>query len=98
STRNAAVGEIYRSVDQYCTEAFMQLLKRAAEEGKIAPSLDLAVIADAINVIGDGVFYRRAIDPTFDIRPIMPVLMGLISSLLNPTTPAQTDKADELEV
>lgn len=87
ATRNPVVGEIFRSVDSYCLEAFEQLFARAAKDGKIAPQLDTRRIAEILHVIGDGLFWRRAVDPNFDAARVMPAITGLIGSLINPTEP-----------
>lgn len=84
ATRNPVVGEIYRSVDDYCLESFKQLFARARDEGKIAPDMDIDTIAQVIAVIGDGLFWRRAVDPNFDAAKLIPAIMTLVSTLLNP--------------
>ena len=40
STRNEAVGNIYRSVDRFVLDSFEQLFQRAEAEGRIRPELD----------------------------------------------------------
>lgn len=91
STRNPAVGEIFRTVDSACKQQFEELFRRAAEEGRIAPSVDPETLARIIAVIGDGLFWRRAIDPTFDAASVLPALILLIGSIVNPVAgPATT--------
>ena len=84
ATRNPVVGEIYRSVDDFCLESFKQLFARARDEGKIAPDMDIDTIAQVIAVIGDGLFWRRAVDPNFDAATLIPAITGLVRTLLNP--------------
>ena len=36
----------------------------------------------AQNVIGDGMFWRRTIEPDINVRAILPVLVELVGSLL----------------
>jgi AcrR family transcriptional regulator len=84
STRNPNVGEIFRSTDQFCKESFERLFERARADGRIAPSLDIRTIAQVLAVIGDGMFWRRAVDPNFDAKAVMPVLTGLLATLINP--------------
>lgn len=84
ATRNPVVGEIFRSVDNFCLESFMQLFARAQAEGKIAPKLDTATLAQIIAVIGDGLFWRRAVDPNFDAAKLIPAITDLIRTLINP--------------
>jgi len=84
ATRNPVVGEIYRSVDNFCLDGFKQLFARARAEGKIAPELDTETIAQVIAVIGDGLFWRRAVDPNFDGARLIPVITDLVRTILNP--------------
>jgi AcrR family transcriptional regulator len=84
ATRNPVVGEIFRSVDNFCLESFKQLFARAHAEGKIAPKLDTATLAQIIAVIGDGLFWRRAVDPNFDAAKLIPAITDLVRTLINP--------------
>ncbi len=87
STRNPEVGSAFQTTDQYCTARFAELFERAKAEGKIAPILDIASIAQVMSVIGDGMFWRRAVDPHFDARSAFATIVGILTNLLNPTPP-----------
>ncbi len=84
SMREGQVGEIFRSCDKFVLEQFEALFARAKAEGKIAPSLNSKTLAQAVAVIGDGLFWRRAVDPSFDAKAIVPVVTAMIAGLLNP--------------
>ena len=84
STRNPRVGEIFRRFDRYITESFERLFQRMKDEGRIAPALDIPVVAKAFIVVSDGMFWRRAVDPDFDATVVMPAVLQLIDRLLNP--------------
>ena len=43
---------------------------------------------EVFSVIGDGMYWRRAIEPGADMRAILPAVIEMIGSLLNPTEPA----------
>jgi AcrR family transcriptional regulator len=94
ATRNPVVGEIFRSVDSFCKESFAGLLERARAEGKIRPDLDCATVAQTLSVIGDGMFWRRAIDPSFDAKAMLPVLNRMLAGLLNPVSPSDAAPSD----
>lgn len=83
STRNKAVGEIYRSVDTFVHDSFVQLFTRAEAEGRIRPDLDPEGLARIIMVIGDGMFWRRAVDPKFDPKSVIPAIAAIVAGLLN---------------
>jgi AcrR family transcriptional regulator len=101
STRNPRVGEIYRGVDRYIDASFESLFQRLKDEGRIAPELDIAALTKAFAVIGDGLFWRRAVDPAFDGSAMLPAVLQVLAGLLKPVqprveraeTPAETEAA-----
>jgi len=93
SIRNPRVGEIYRSVDRYVEESFEKLFAKLAAEGRIAPGHDIQTLTKLISIIGDGLFMRRALDPDFDTKTLVPAVMSLIAKLLD----VQPDEADRIE-
>ena len=84
ATRNPRISEISMTVDQFCFDSFKALFQRLKDEGRIAPAIGVETLAKAFNVIGDGMFWRRAIEPGFNARAVLPVLVELVGSLLNP--------------
>ena len=84
STRNAQVAANFISVDRFVREQFELLFARASEQGRIEPSVPPKQLAAVLCVIGDGLFWRRAVDPDFDANAIIPVLTAMIAGLVNP--------------
>ncbi len=84
SVRSGPVGEIFRACDAAVLAQFEGLFARAEAEGKIAPKLNAKLLAQTIAVLGDGLFWRRAVDPNFDASAMVPIITALIGSLLNP--------------
>lgn len=97
ATRNAAVGTTFRSVDDFCQQQLEELFRKAAAEGRISPSIDPVTLARVVGLIGDGLFWRRAIDPFFDAKTILPALTQAIAGLMNPVAnpPAASAAAAE---
>ena len=85
STRNEQIGEIFRSVDCFCQEGFERVLTQAAADGRIAPTTDIKKIAKVMSLIGDGMFWRTAVEPDFDAKALLPLLTDMISALIKPT-------------
>ena len=102
SMRDGAVGDIFRATDAFVLDQFEALFRRAEAEGKIAPRLDARTLAHTVAVMGDGLFWRRAVDPNFDAKKMVPVITALIGSLINPVDvrlapaalPVHTNKAE----
>lgn len=88
ATRNARVGEIYCSVDTFVHDSFQALFQRLKDEGRIAPALAIPALADVFQTIGDGLFWRRATDPGFDAKAVLPAVLDVIRGLLNPVSPS----------
>jgi AcrR family transcriptional regulator len=84
STRNERVGAIFREVDDFVAAGFEKLFQRMKDEGRIAPDLDIPMLTQTFLVIGDGLFWRRAVDPAFDGARLVPAVLQVIGSLLKP--------------
>lgn len=84
ATRNPRVGEIVQSVDAFVLNSFESLFRRLEAEGRIAPTLDAATLARVVVTIGDGLFWRRAVDRDFDMAAMLPAILGVIGNLLRP--------------
>ena len=91
STRNAKVGEIYRSVDQYVQKSFAGLFARLKSEGRIDPSLEMQDLVTVFTIMGDGMFWRRAVDPDFDVKLALPAVLATFGKILNPVPPPQQE-------
>lgn len=87
STRSARICEIYGAVDRYCQDRFVALFERLKAERKIAPEVDIATLAETFNIIGDGLFWRRAVHPGFDAAAVLPTLVKILGELMNPIPP-----------
>jgi TetR/AcrR family transcriptional regulator, repressor for uid operon len=84
STRNPRVAEIFLGVDKFCRQGFKNLFQRLADEGRIKPKIDIDTLSEVFHVIGDGMFWRRAIMPGYDVRTVLPVFIDIIGALVNP--------------
>ncbi len=87
STRNPRVAEIFLGTDNFCRDSFRALFQRLKDEGRIAPKMDVATLSEVFHVIGDGLFWRRAIMPGYDARIVLPALAEIIGNLVNPVIP-----------
>lgn len=85
ATRNERVGAIWRSVEDFVRESFRALFQRLKDEGRIDPLLDIRSVVEVFCTIGDGMFWRRAVDPSFDPERVLPAVIAIIGTLLRPT-------------
>jgi len=93
AARNPRVAEIFLGTEKFCSDCFQLLFQRLKEEGRIAPEIDIATLAKVFHVIGDGLFWRRAVIPDFDAREVLPVLTQLIGILVRPVDVRPDDVA-----
>ena len=84
SMRNDAVREMFKACDETVGSNLNALLERLAKEGRISPTLPTSDAAKLMQVIGDGLLWRRAIDPDFDSAAMLPSVMTLVALLINP--------------
>lgn len=84
ATRNPRVGEIHRSVDTFVRESFHALFQRLVDEGRIDPVLDVTALTQVFLTLGDGLFWRRAVDPSFDPKIVLPAVTQTLAGLLRP--------------
>jgi AcrR family transcriptional regulator len=96
ATRNPRVAEIHRSVDTYVRQSFSELFTRLAGEGRIRPTLDIPTLTEVFFVLGDGLFWRRAVDPKFDGRFVVPAVIKVLAGLLNPAPGAVAQDAQPI--
>jgi AcrR family transcriptional regulator len=92
STRNPRVGEIYRGVDDFINASFEKLFQRMKGEGRIAPDLEIPVVAQLFSIIADGMFWRRAVDPAFNGEVLVPATLKVLAGLLKPVPQAEPEK------
>jgi TetR/AcrR family transcriptional repressor of uid operon len=95
SARNPRIGEIFQRFDRYILDSFEKLFRRLQTEGRIVPTLDIPTVARAFMVVSDGMFWRRAVDPSFDPAAVMPAVLLLIRALLNPVAVPTADNNNQ---
>jgi hypothetical protein len=76
----------------------VSVLRRAAERGEIPGDLDFEKIIIVLLALGDGIEWRRSVDPSFDPESVLPVVLDLVRYML--VDSAQTkqgagEKSDE---
>jgi AcrR family transcriptional regulator len=89
SRRNPEIARIYQAIDTDVKAGLVEVLRSAAERGEIAKDLDFERIVIVLLAIGDGIEWRRAVDPNFDAETVLPLILRMVKSLLVPArTPA----------
>jgi AcrR family transcriptional regulator len=82
SRRNAEIARISESFDVDIKARLIAVLKDAAARGDIAEDIDFEGVITMLMLIADGIFWRRALDPSFDAETIIPLLMDITRHML----------------
>jgi TetR/AcrR family transcriptional regulator, repressor for uid operon len=82
ATRNADVTRLHSDVDAFILTSFKNLFRRQQAQGHVAPGVDTDALALAFVIIGDGLFWRRAVHREFDPRSVMPMLIAMLSAAM----------------
>lgn len=84
ATRNEAVGLMMAKFDEAVSGSLKDIMERAIQAGQIAPALPLKDLVAAMNVIAEGMFWRRAVDPDFDAAAAGRVFVAMVGAVLAP--------------
>jgi AcrR family transcriptional regulator len=93
ATRNEAVAALCRGVEQALVAALGSLFRTAKARGEIAADVDCTEIATMTAMLGDGLMWRRATDPSFDIERNLKAVLRLIAQMLRPIEPTPAPAA-----
>ena len=58
------------------------MLQTAAERGEISRDIDFDSVVSMMMVIADGVWWRRAVEPDFDAKSMLPLFMAITRFML----------------
>lgn len=86
--RNSDVSKMFLSCNQLVEESFREHFQRLAQEGRIAPAVDIDSLMQIIMVLADGLCWRRATNPNFDAQAHIAPIMALVGGLVNPVSPS----------
>jgi TetR/AcrR family transcriptional regulator, repressor for uid operon len=82
SRRNPEVGRIYQNVDTDVRNGLVAVLRTAADRGEIPRDLDLEKIVIVLLALGDGIEWRRAVDPSFNAESVFPMVLDIVRFML----------------
>jgi AcrR family transcriptional regulator len=80
--RNPDIARISRSFDTDVRKWLVDLLNAGAERGDIPTDVDLDAVVSMLMIIADGVWWRRALDPSFQPESMVPIFMDIIRHML----------------
>jgi AcrR family transcriptional regulator len=84
ATRNGVVADMMAKFDEAVNLSLKDIMERAIKTGQISPDLPVADLVASMNVIAEGMFWRRAVDPNFDAAAAGRVFVAMVSAVLRP--------------
>ncbi len=82
SRRNPEIAKLNQQFDGDVKRWLCELLRDAALRGDIHPQTDVEGCVRMLIVMADGLFWRRAIDATFDAEGTLPLFLDLTKHML----------------
>jgi TetR/AcrR family transcriptional regulator, repressor for uid operon len=82
ATRNPEIARLHCEVETLVLTSFKSLFHRLQTEGRVVPGVDTDALALAFVLIGDGLFWRRAVHPDFDFRTVLPILTHMLAAAM----------------
>jgi TetR/AcrR family transcriptional repressor of uid operon len=99
SRRNPEMARLQIELEGDIKTRLIDMLRRAAGRGEISGAVDLDAAATMLMVLGDGMSWRRACDPSFKAQAVLPHVMHMVHCLLmtppTPTLPDERASVDE---
>ncbi|MPZ36964.1 MAG: TetR family transcriptional regulator [Rhizobiales bacterium] len=84
--RHPEIARILASFDADVKKWLIDLMRAGAERGDIARDLDFDASATMLMVIADGVWWRRALEPGYDAKALLPIFMDITRHMLGGRT------------
>lgn len=82
SRRNPEIARLYHDIESDIKARLAAMLQLAAERGEIRADLDIEAAATALMVLGDGMSWRRSVEPGFDPERVLPLILTMVRCLL----------------
>jgi AcrR family transcriptional regulator len=84
--RNPEIARIHQGFDADVRQRLLAMLREGVCRGEVAAEADLESAITMLMLIADGVWSRKATDPSFDAGAMLPVFMDVVRHLLGTAT------------
>lgn len=82
SRRHPDIAKLYQGIEHDIKDRIAAMLRNAAARGEIRDDLDIDAAATVLMVLGDGMSWRRSVDPAFDAEGALPLILQMVHCLL----------------
>jgi TetR/AcrR family transcriptional regulator, repressor for uid operon len=80
--RNPEIARISAAFDADVRKWLLDLLRAAAARGDLPGDVDFDGVVTMLMIIADGVWWRRALEPDFDPKAVLPIFMDITRHML----------------
>ena len=84
--RNPEIARILGAFDADVRQWLTDLMRAGVARGDIPPDVDIDGAVTMLMIIADGVWWRRALDPAFDAKALLPIFMDITRHMLGSRT------------
>jgi TetR/AcrR family transcriptional repressor of uid operon len=82
SRRHPDIAKLYQGIESDIKGRIAAMFRLAAERGEIRSDIDFDVAASVLMVLGDGMSWRRSVDPSFQAESALPLILKMVHCLL----------------
>jgi AcrR family transcriptional regulator len=82
SRRNPEIARLNHQFDKDVKQWLSDLLRRAVMRGDIHPRTEIDPAVSMLMVMADGLFWRRATEPSFDAETVLPLFLSVTKYML----------------
>lgn len=82
SRRHPEIAKLYQGIEDDIKQRIAAMLRSAAERGEIRADVDADTVASVLMVLGDGMSWRRSVDPKFDAESALPMILKMVHCLI----------------
>lgn len=82
SRRHPEIAKLYQNIEGDIKGRIAAMLRNAAARGEIRDDVDFDTAATVLMVLGDGMSWRRSVDPTFNAEGALPLILQMVHCLL----------------
>lgn len=82
SRRHPEIAKLYQGIELDIKNRIATMLRTAADRGEIRNDVDMETAATVLMILGDGMSWRRSVDPNFNAERALPLILQMVHCLL----------------
>jgi AcrR family transcriptional regulator len=95
SRRHPEIAKLFQTIEGDIKERIAAMLRNGAKRGEIRSDVDFDAAAAVLMVLGDGMSWRRSVDPQFNAESALPLILQMIHCLLAKKDNKQDNKTGD---